>query len=51
MQSACEEGNPGQTVYAYPTEVDNAFSWGCDVVVPPKEEKKPSEGGTRPQAN
>ena len=43
MRSACEEGNPGQTVYAYPTEVNNAFSWGCDVVVPPKEEK-PSEG-------
>ena len=47
MRSACDEGNPGETVYAYPTEVDNAFSWGCDVVVPP-EEKKSSEGGSSP---
>ena len=47
MQSACEEGNPGLTVYAFPTDVNSAFSWGCDVAVPP-EEKKSSEGGSLP---
>ncbi len=43
MQSACEEGNSGHTVYAYPTDVNSAFSWGCNVVVPPEERK--SGGG------
>ncbi|MGA8746349.1 MAG: IPT/TIG domain-containing protein [Solirubrobacterales bacterium] len=47
MQAACEEGNPGHTVYAYPTDVNNAYSWGCDVVVPP-EEKKSGEGASLP---
>ncbi len=45
MQAACEEGNPGQTVYAYPTDVNSAFSWGCNVVVP-SEEKRSGEGGS-----
>ena len=50
MQAACEEGNPGHTVYAYPTDVNNAYSWGCDVVVPP-EEKKSGEGAPFPPTN
>ncbi len=48
MQSACEEGNLGHTVYAYPTEVNSAFSWGCNVVVPPNNFSKSSRKGPAP---
>jgi DNA-binding beta-propeller fold protein YncE len=38
MANACELEDPGVAVYAYPEEPDNAFSWGCNSIVPPEED-------------
>jgi DNA-binding beta-propeller fold protein YncE len=41
MANACEQANPGVTVYGFASDPNSAFSWGCYKVVPPEE----SEGG------
>lgn len=48
MSEACELENPGATVYAYPENPNDAFTWGCYKVVPPEENKGGSGGGTGP---
>jgi DNA-binding beta-propeller fold protein YncE len=45
LANACEVENPGVTVYAYPSEPNSAFSWGCYVIVPPSEPPRAKEGG------
>lgn len=46
MQEACELANVGHTVYAYPSDANSAFSWGCDAVEPPaKAPERESESG------
>jgi hypothetical protein len=46
MAAACEAANPSATVYAYPTDPNSAFSWGCYTIVPPSTVTKvePGEG-------
>lgn len=44
MQEACEDSN-GHTVYAYATEANSAYAWGCNVVTPPGKEKAGEGGG------
>jgi DNA-binding beta-propeller fold protein YncE len=43
MQEACVEANTGHTVYAYPSEINSAFAWGCYTVIPPPEKEKSEE--------
>jgi hypothetical protein len=45
MDNACVVENPGVAVYAYPTEEDNAFTWGCYLLLPAVTSIEPT-GGT-----
>jgi DNA-binding beta-propeller fold protein YncE len=46
MANACEAANPGVTSFAYPSEVDNAYTWGCSEIEPSTiDEEESSEAG------
>jgi tripartite motif-containing protein 71 len=44
MDNACSVENPGVAVYAYATEEDDAFTWGCYLVLPTVTSIEPSTG-------
>ncbi len=46
MDNACQVENPGVSVYAYATEEDNAYTWGCYLVLPNVTSVEPSAGPT-----
>lgn len=48
MEDACLKEDPGKTVYAYPTDVNSAFAWGCNSVVPPNKGSGSEGGGGLP---
>ena len=46
MENACQVENPGVAVYAYATEEDDAYTWGCYLVLPNVTSIEPSAGTT-----